>query len=318
LSVIALSSINIKSRARANGLLVINSGVVQSELKNFIKEDGMLVNKPGLIETRFFHNKISVNAIKLLGNYLSHFNPNYLFIQSNLQMPKYAIPGMGLFYFFEIITICVGALTIASGENKNNKWVILLWLLASTLPSALTVETPNPIRTLIGLPAWIMLSAYGLWIILKFKNKAFVMIVILFVLFNFSYFIHQYFVHKRFDHPELGDSGIKELVTEVSNAQEYEKIFVPDDPYIFFLFYNKVDPRDFIVNSEIEPEQVGNWERVKRYKNIYFMMPQECPQEGDSKILYVCKGPQQPLFGNIKSEIKRTDGLVAYYLVSYN
>jgi len=60
-----------------------------------------------------------------------------------------------------------------------------------------------------------------------------------------------YFVHKTYHHPWYSDYGLKEMVDIVNKySGKYDYIVMNDGHYIPFLFYNKIDPREFVGKSE--------------------------------------------------------------------
>jgi len=246
-----LSFLDPRSLIRAKSVNVFNDPLNSKVLSEQILEDGR--HNPGkyLIFTRAFHNKPVVFTVNFIKRYFEHFNPVYLFVESNPTLNKYSVPQVGLFHFFEFFTILLGISTL----TKINKKLIIIpiWILISVIPSALTIETPNPIRTLTGLPAWIMLSSVGIYGIISHFNKyvriTYFTIGLVFVFSSF-YFFHQYFVHDVTHEPWYTDGGVKEMVIESTRlSYEFDKVIVPQDPYIFFLFYNRIAPNDFLSDS---------------------------------------------------------------------
>ncbi len=265
------------------------------------------------------NNKIVIYTVNFIKRYLDHFSPVYLFVESNKSLNKYSIPGVGLFYFFEFFTILIGISTMA----KVNKKLVLLpiWILISVIPSALTIETPNPIRTLIGMPAWIILSSVGLYSITRyFKNylKVVYTFFAIIVIVNALYFWHQYFIHDTTHEPWYTDGGVKEMVIESTKlSKNFDNVVIPRDPYIFFLFYNQISPKDFLIDSDIKNEEYGKWERVDRIGKFLFNMPTNCPKIGRRKVLYVCKGGDVPLNGVVHKVVYFNDMTVAFTLLEF-
>ena len=130
--------------------------------------------------------------------------------------------------------------------------------------------------------------------------------------------MHQYVIHHTYDQTVITDGGVKEMVKEVTaRANSYEKIYIPNDPYIFFLFYNRVPVDDFLANSSIRTESVGNWERVEKFDNIIFQSEEVCPEFGQKKSLYVCKTQADSTKGKLLTTIYHIDKRPAFLLVEY-
>ncbi len=314
-----VSFIDPRSLVRAKSVGILSDPLNTTSLNEQILEDGR--HSPGkyLQITRFFHNKPVVYTLNFVKRYFEHFNPVYLFVESNKSLNKYSVPGIGLFYFFEFFTILIG---IGSLIKINKKLIIFpLWILVSVIPSALTIETPNPIRTLPGLPAWIILSSVGIFTIFSFFKKQIKFVFALFglmYLIGIAYFLHQYFIHDITHEPWYTDGGVKEMVIESTKlSANFEKVIVPKDPYIFFLFYNKISPKDFLNNSDIKPESLGKWERVDRIGKFIFNMPTKCPKIGRKNVLYVCSGGDVPINGVVHKVIYFNDGTAAFSLIEF-
>ena len=172
-------------------------------------------------------------------NYLSHFAPNFLFIEGD-KNPRHHAPGNGLLYFWEMITIPLGLyLLFESKVSPKGRWVILLFLLLAPIAAAPTESCPHAIRSLNALPGWITLSSLGFNFFLK-KKKRFCYLLIVLGLGNFIYWFNLYFLHLPFETSQFWQYGYKEVVFEVlKKEREYDKVLVTgkyDQPYIFFLF----------------------------------------------------------------------------------
>jgi len=319
--VILISFLNPKSLVRAKDIGFLKDKLPLTQVETLIREDGYVWNGKNLIITRIFHNKIVLFSLNIAKRYFEHFNPVYLFLEGNPNLPKYSVPGVGLFYFFEAVAILLGLIFLTK-VNKKAGLFFLFWILISVIPSSLTIETPNPIRTLIGLPAWEVICAIGLWRIIeavpnKYKRTAFV----LFALVGFThlaYFWHQYSLHKLIHQPWYSDVGVKEMVLEVKKLEnDYNKIVISKDPYIFFLFYNKVKPKDFIRSSDIIPEEIGIWERVNSFGKIIFKMPMDCPKIGRLNVLYICRGGEILINSKLIKVIYFNDRVPAFNLIEF-
>ena len=164
-----------------------------------------------------------------------------------------------------------------------------------------------------------MPSPQTLFLKIQIFEAAPVTILFLFLLIaNFVYFWHHYMIHDLQRRPWYGDGGVKEMVSSVEQLRgDYEKVVISGDPYIFFLFYNKVKPKYFIENSTILHEKLGIWERVESFDNIIFKMPMDCPKIGKKGVLYVCKGGEVPLNSIIQDVIRFKDGIPAFILLEF-
>ena len=317
---VAFSFLDKKSLVRAYDIGFKQNGYLLSNTEKGIWEDGIVFNGKYIFITRLFNNKPLVFVKSFGERYFQHLSPTYLFFTSNPNMPKYSVPEMGLFYYFEIITILAGFYGLSKIKNTN-KFVPIIIILASIVPSALTIETPNPIRTLSGLSGWLMLSAYGAYVILeKLRNwKIYLYIPLFLIAFtHLFYFLHQYFVSDTVREPWYTDGGIKEVVLTVNELQAgYDKVVISGDPYIFFLFYNKVEPDDFVNTSKIKTLDESNWNRVESFGKLIFNMPFDCPKVGRLNVLYVCRKGDIPINSKLLKTIRFNDGNVAFNIIEF-
>lgn len=140
---------------------------------------------------------IDANPLQLLVNYLSYFDPTYLFIRGDPN-PRRSIStwGIGELHLFELLTVLPG-LFFLSKEEKQTRHLFFLWLLLYPIPAAL-IEPAHAIRSLIGAPLFSLVSAYGFFQLLdKFSadKKKIVLASSFIVTLSLVFFLNAYFVH---------------------------------------------------------------------------------------------------------------------------
>jgi hypothetical protein len=112
--------------------------------------------------------------------------------------------------------------------------------------------------------------------------------------------------------------GLKEMVMKVRELYpKYKAVVMSNGHYIPYLFYNKVDPKEFIVKSDFAAYALAKGVRVQRYDKIYFNMPDECPTAGKKEVLYVCFGYLVPKEASLIDVIRFRDGQPAIILVEF-
>ncbi len=318
-----ISLIPSESRVRANSLSGTQFTNLQVDNASLELEDG-IANPGQTFLTRFYHNKIATFGINYISQYLNHFNPDFLFINGDKTRQMYNIPNAGLLYLFEIPFLLIGLIYLATNQKKIF-WVGLFWILFSTIPSALANEPPNSERWVEAVPGFMIFSGAGLYALWKYLERlrtlfrvGVIVILILVVLLNTSYVFHQYVDHFPFWRPWTRDVGKKELVEAVNKfGPRYKNVVMPEDPYIFFLFYNKIKPSEFLNKGTFNEGKVGKWETVNTLGNIVFKMPTNCPKVGKVHVLYICKGQEVPRNAKIVQLIRYKDLVPAYILIEY-
>jgi hypothetical protein len=266
------------------------------------------------------HNKYSLSVIDFSRRYLNHFSPDYLFFAGEDNLQK--IPDMGVLLFIEMLTLPIGAITLLSDKKRKLKLLVFVWLFLSPIPSALTSGGLKMNRTPLLIVPLAILSGYGLWTITNiFKGKLKYLVYIPLIagfFWSVSYSLNQIFIQKPVDKPWYKQQVNTEITQKVLSIKDkYKAVVMGDDDYIFFLFYNKMSPKEFLANSDIVAPESGRWEPVKSIGNIYFKMPMKCPLSGKIEVLYVCEGEEVPQNSRVVDVIYYLDRVPAYSLIEY-
>jgi hypothetical protein len=274
--------------------------------------------KPPVLATRFFHNKYRIIIISFLDRYFDHFSPSFLFFHG--EASPQAIPDMGALSYLEIILFPLGLLFFLNDNKKS--YLLFAWLALSPVASALTQGQAHFNRAVNMIPALAMISAFGAYKFYKFFHPKlrllFSAIFIIAFIYSSLFTLNQIFVQKPLDHAWRDEQINRELTKSILNLKHnYQAVVVPDNNYIYYLFYGKITPQEFISNSDITPltEKI-HWNRVNRFDNIYFKLPY-CPKSGKLNVLYVCKGQEIPQNSRIIKTIYYPDGLPGYNLIEF-
>ncbi len=239
-------------------------------------------------------NRRAVYVRQVAGGYISHFDPNWLFIKGD--QPRHHAPGMGLLYLWEIPFLLIGIYFIIFHDkfDKKSKIFIFTWLLISIIPAAITNDVPHAGRTLNSIPTFQILTAAGLLASYLFlnetvKNKitrySLFIAFALIVAFNFVYFLNQYFVQQNYFSSKDWQYGWKEAIGYVNSvSNQYERVVVTnvtplDQSYAFFLFNMKYPPQKYlsqnhdINNHNFEKFEFRNidWSNDRNMRNTLFV-----------------------------------------------
>ena len=145
--------------------------------------------------------------------------------------------------------------------------------------------------------------------------------IVLIYAYGFIFFLHQYFHHQKIHRPWYRNYEMKELVKEIFKREDnYDKIVMTKnetEPYVFFLFYNQIEPSRFQIESA-----ALSWKKSWGFDK-YFFDQRDCPLLQEEKpmenTLYVereiCK--LEPWI-KVIGEIKRPDGSTALRLEEFN
>ena len=270
--------------------------------------------------TWFFNNKYTFSAIDFLERYTDHFSPKFLFFFGESSNQK--IPDMGMLLWIELLTLPAGLLVLFGSKYKVKKSVLFFWLLLAPVASALTQGGAHINRASLMIPPLSILSGLGTVELLSITpgklKKITLFILIVGFLYSSLYALNQIFIQKPLDKPWVKEQVYKDVTLEILRLKDkYKAVVTGDDDYIYFLFYGRISPSEFVKNSDINNIEKGNWERVDRLYNIHFKMPFNCPKSGKKGVLYVCSGHEIPQNSKIVKIFYYKDKVPAFSLIEY-
>ena len=184
-------------------------------------------------------------------NYLSHWNPVFLFWSgdSNLRHHFFA-HGQGQMTWLEGLACLLGIAALVKGEGRWRGWLVA-WLLLAPVPAAITREgLPHALRTLMVVPALAVLAGVGVDFLsrkvpdrlTRFCTPAVV------VCLSIQACISTWFFH--FDYPERSapdwEAGMVEAIRTVENVRREGEICtvsgIVEFPESIIQFVVKPDP----------------------------------------------------------------------------
>lgn len=194
---------------------------------------------------------IETNLFRIILNYLSYFDPVFLFIRGDPN-PRRSIStlGVGELHLFELMTVLPGIFFLIK-ENRKERSILLLWLLLYPLPAALT-DSAHALRSMVGAPLFSIFSAYGISTVISLfnsrKKKYFLFITTFVVAASIAGFLNSYFIHySKYTIPRVSPNwqyGMREAITYAENSS-FDCVLVSDQfwrPNIYILFYAKYPP----------------------------------------------------------------------------
>lgn len=205
-------------------------------------------------------------------NWVNHYSFSVLFINGDGN-PQYSAADSGPFLFLDLLFLILGiGIFISKGYYKSSTGrLVSIWIILSPLSSALANGGVNIVRYLSFYLLITLIMGFGLskldgnelprskrprypaessfgrlhpWTKsprFSLDRNKLKIILVLYLLF-FVIFMDSYFIH-TISKNGAWQTGYKEIVQFITPIQSrYEKIYVPqssDQPYIFFLFYQK-------------------------------------------------------------------------------
>lgn len=221
--------------------------------------------------TRFFHNKIYLYSSEVVRRFFSHLDGRFLFLSGD-NAPPFLIPRMGVLYLVDMILIIIGSLYLIR-DSIRGKWLIIILLFLSILPAALTYQTPSHNRSFNASFVFLLLASSGLiYLLQRFKQKMIILLITAVYILQMREYLYNYFYVLPHGFASQWLYGLKEVVALTNEPKMLGKriIFLPSTniAYIYFLFYNRYDPRKFwqevrrdYIPDEFGFEHVGSFDR---------------------------------------------------------
>lgn len=310
------------AEARLSMVTIFNAS--EETLGNSIKE--MEYDKRASdIFGSLLHNRRIVYSLATVKGYLDHFNPDFLFLHGDGGRQHHAV-NVGMLYLWDLPFILIGIFFLLKKIDKR-LLLLFLWFLIAPFPSAISSGTPHPVRAINMIPAFQIFSAVGLIsVIYKIKELRQPLLSVLSIIFiflafilNVAYYLHQYYIHTPIEYGDFWQYGHKQVFQEVSKIENnYSRIIMTyryDQPYIFYLFYNKIDPVWYQKNWDSSGS--GKVERMVRkigkyeFRNISWAQDQNL-----SNVLLIGTPEEIPREKKkIIKEVKFLDGKIAFRIV---
>lgn len=245
-------------------------------VQNILDQGGEKLGSPGYY---LFHSEPLSFTRALLGRWFNHVSSRFLYFIGDWQNPRHSAPYSGMFLVGDLVLVLLGLYAMIRNFSKGKKFV-LAWAILAPLPAVLTRDQVQAVRSFNMLVPLVLINAAGFVFLVEWlrKNKkvgkAFAGIFALFYLSSFAYFLDQYFVHLPENDAEYWNYGYKTVVDEVSKIKdEYDIVKVQqsyNQPYIYFLFYQKYEPSKYQEQAELSESPVGDVGLVGKLDNISF------------------------------------------------
>lgn len=235
----------------------------------------------------------------ILGRWMNHFSGRFLFFEGDWESQRHSVPETGVLLFADLVILLLGLVALIRLKNKSAKVFLVLWLLLSPLPAALSRDSIHAVRSLnMVIPLSFILALGVDYLFENLKGRAFWQRSLYLglgavYLFSFAYYLDQYWMHAPKKYSKYWHYGYKQLVEKITPLQnQYKKIVIHQSyaqPYIFFLFYQKYDPAKYQALSRevFMPSQYGDVGLVSGMDNIEFREIGWREDRGKSGMLFV-------------------------------
>lgn len=245
-----------------------------------------------------YYSEVLNTARGIMGRWFNHFSGKFLFFEGDWANPRHSAPDTGEMLLVDIVLLVVGLGYVATRTKSKYSTFVLLWLVLSPLPSALSRDQVHAVRALNMVIPLTMISAVGLHFLIKKANdyRVYVRFVIGSAITGLYIgcmviFLDNYFVHQPVHNSQYWEYGYKQVVETVTTIQDqYNTVHVRQSfaqPYIYFLFYQKYDPVKYQQQAHLIESEYGDVGRVEHLDNISFLPIDWTVNRGDFGTLFV-------------------------------
>jgi len=151
-----------------------------------------------------------------------------------------------------------------------------------------------------------------------FIRISIILVVIFSFLLNVVYYLHQYYVHTPIEYGYFWQYGYKEALSYAKeNEEKFNNVIMTyeyDQPYIYYLFYNKIDPAWYQKNWDYNKN--GTIDRFKRVVGKYTFRNIEYSKDVNIPNALLIGTPREiPDNAKVIKTIKFPDGKTAFKIV---
>lgn len=204
---------------------------------------------------------VGATRASFISNYLSHFSPDFLFLHGDKNLRSQQL-GFGQLYWPDLVFLPLGLLFLIRNRSRYG-FLSLVLLFLGPIPAAITKESPHALRSISMIPFLALVSAGGvstLWQFTKGKLLINLVVTVIFLSFFLRYFSNFLSIYPA-QSSEHWQYGYKKIFTDFKDEfPKYDKIIISDQyaqPYIFALFYQRIDPDKF--RKEVIRNSIDGW-----------------------------------------------------------
>lgn len=232
-----------------------NETNIFSDISIIEKSNTLKEQSSNSLISRILYHRYILFAEVMTKNIFSYFTINYLFVDGDIN-PRHHSGNSGIFYYSDLLMILV-AIYWLTRKNKNLLIVLLGWIFITLLPASITTANPHSLRTLIALPASILLISAGLEKLFSYlkshlqsykilKNFQTLIVPLFVIMYAVQFLAFWRYYTKIYPIESAGEwqYGYQEMVNAVTNAEN--RVYISREigrPAMYYWFYTQTDPK---------------------------------------------------------------------------
>lgn len=272
--------------------------------------------------SKIIYNRRFIFIPQMIKGYFDHFSFDFLFLKGDGGVQHHAYK-VGMLYLWDFPFILLGIYFLFKKFDRRIFLLLLIFLLGP-LPASITSGTPHPVRAIAMIPAFQIFAAVGfVAFFMYFKNKKMIGKIVLLgisilLLINISFYLYSYYVLTPVEYGYFWQYGNKQAILYAKeNEKSYDHIIMSyeyDQPYIYYLFYNKINPAWYQRNWNY----TGNGQVYRFYRKIgkYEFRNIDYVKDKEVKNTLLIGTPKEIATPNVIKQIKYLDGNIAYKILS--
>ncbi|MCW1949424.1 MAG: glycosyltransferase family 39 protein [Candidatus Shapirobacteria bacterium] len=254
-------TLNQAGQARYQWVSILDSGSINQ------------INELRQTYPRFLINKVTYFTFTAAKNYFSHFSPEYLFFSggSNYQ---FSLPNFYLISPLFIPFLLLGLVFLFKNKNHPHISLLILWFLASPIPSAITRDAPHVLRSILLVPITIIIISLGFDYSLKKFKALSIIYTILGLIIGQIFFWPKYIDYSK-NFSSSWQYGYQQAIKYIKdNYQNYDQIVITKkygEAHEFLLFYWSWDPKIYQTDNSKNWDYHATWYWVNAFDKFKFI-----------------------------------------------
>ena len=260
----------------------------------------------GGIDYYLFHSEAYNFLLGVLGRWFNHFSGKFLLFEGDWQNIRHSVPNQGVILLGDVVFLIIGLVVIFKKGFRKEICFVLLWLVLSPMPAALSRDAVHGVRAYnLVIPLTIIIS-FGVVFFLEKRKWWSYLLVLGTYLMGLAFFLEAYFIHLPVHDSKYWDYGYKQIVeTVLPLRNDFKTVRIQQSyaqPYIYFLFYGSrtsdplFQPKNYQKEDHfVESENKSDVGKIEHLGNLYFGPIDWSINRGDMETLFVADKVRIPI-----------------------
>ncbi len=263
------------------------------------------------------YNKITYSVPEIVKNYISHFDPRFLFFKGGSHY-QYSIPGYGLVLPIFLPFLLLGLWKIYK-EKLRWQLMVLVWIFIAPIPASITRDAPHALRALMMVIPLIIIISLGIQL-----KKWLALGLIIVIAGNFYFLWQNYAGDYTKNYSWVWQYGYKQAIDYIKiNYHKYDQIYITKkygEPHEFLLFYLQYNPIKYRNDPNLVRYLKSDWYWVDSFDKFVFVNDWEIKEKLKSenlkqKTLVITSDDNYLEKSKLLKTISFLDGKVAFDIV---